>query len=142
MWLRGRIAAVADPFSGALTLKAQLLETRVDHRKIVGGSRTSALTPQLFNASADHRKIIGRTGSGHVSSPPSVRRITLVIGYIGSSTTKLAVPLEDWMSHRPAAELRAAVISQRLHMSAIDTGRSLSSGRAQRRPGGRYDAKE
>jgi hypothetical protein len=57
---------------GALTLATQFLETRMDYRKIVGRSRTSALPAQLFEASADHRKIIGRSGSGHVSSPPLV----------------------------------------------------------------------
>jgi len=48
------------------------LETLVDRRKIVGGSRTSAFATQFVEASADHRKIISSSGSGHISSPVSV----------------------------------------------------------------------
>ena len=38
-------AGAADPRSGVLALTAQLLETRVDDRKIVGSARPSALAP-------------------------------------------------------------------------------------------------
>jgi len=59
---------LADPRS----LTSQLLETRVDRRKIVGSSRTSASATQFVEARADHRKIIGSSGSGHISSPLSL----------------------------------------------------------------------
>jgi len=52
---------------GALTLTAQLLETRVDRRKIIGSSGTSWLATQFLDASADHRKIVSGTGPGHIS---------------------------------------------------------------------------
>ena len=68
LWVRRRGAGLADP----RTLTAQLLETRVDRRKIVGSSRTRAFATQLVDASADHRKIISSSGSGHISSPLSV----------------------------------------------------------------------
>jgi hypothetical protein len=57
LWLRCGAAGLADPRLSALT--AELLETSVDHREIVGSSGASAFATQLFNASADHRKIIG-----------------------------------------------------------------------------------
>jgi hypothetical protein len=48
----------------------------MDHRKIVGSSRTSPLTTELFDASVDYREIVGRTESGHISSPLSERSPT------------------------------------------------------------------
>ena len=57
MWLRCGAAGLADPRLSALT--AQLLETSVDHREIVGNSGASAFATQLFDASADHGKIVG-----------------------------------------------------------------------------------
>jgi hypothetical protein len=53
----------------ALTLTAQLSETRVDRRKIIGSSWASSLATQFVDASADHRKIVSGTGSGHIFSP-------------------------------------------------------------------------
>ena len=66
--MRRRGAGLADP----RTLTAQLLETRVDRREIVGGARTRAFATQLVDASADHREIISSSGSGHISSPLSL----------------------------------------------------------------------
>lgn len=63
-------AGLADP----RTLTAQLLEMRVDRRKIVGGARTRAFATQLVDARADHREIISSSGSGHISSPLSLTR--------------------------------------------------------------------
>jgi hypothetical protein len=68
LWPRRCAAGVAGACLDAITLTAQFLETRVNDRKIIGRSRSSALTPQFFDASADHRKIISRTS--HISSPP------------------------------------------------------------------------
>lgn len=62
-------AAASGLHLGVLTLTAQLLETCVDRRKIIGSSGTSSLATQFLDASADHRKIVSGTGSGHIFSP-------------------------------------------------------------------------
>lgn len=67
LWIRRRAAGLAGSRLGTLT--AKLLETPVDHREIVGSTRTSAFVTQFVEASTDRRKIIGCTGSRHISSP-------------------------------------------------------------------------
>jgi hypothetical protein len=63
------LRGASGSYLGALTLTAQLLETRVDRRKIIGSSGTSPLATKFLDASADHRKIVSGTGSGHIFSP-------------------------------------------------------------------------
>jgi len=66
-WSKGP-AGASGSHLGALTLTAQLLETRVDRRKIIGSSG-SPLATKLLDASADYRKVVSGTGSGHIFSP-------------------------------------------------------------------------
>ena len=69
LWWSKGAAGASGSHLGALTLTAQLLETRVDRRKIIGSSGISPLATKFLDASADHRKIVSGTGSGHIFSP-------------------------------------------------------------------------
>ena len=69
LWRSKGAAGASGSHLSAFTLTAQLLETCVDRRKIIGSSGTSSLATQFLNASADHRKIVSGTGSGQIFSP-------------------------------------------------------------------------